>query len=109
MSDLILTEEDIDNVLGPDAKKFKEVMLLVEDMIDFPQQYHGSKALVTALQLSAYRTKIGETANWLKSQEKSLNGRRKKDLLISMENNLLENINVLKLMGRIDGKAAGIL
>lgn len=109
MSDLILTTDDIMNVMGTDADDFLNVMAIVNDIIENPNKYTGVRALVVANKLSAYRTRIGTTANWLKSQEKSIIGRRKKDLLISIENNLLENINTLKLLGKVDGKAAGIL
>ncbi len=109
MSNLTLTKEDILDVMGDEAEGFLKVMAIMEDIIENTDKYSGVKALVTASKLAAYRTKIGAQANWLKSQEKSILGRRKKDLLISLENNLLENINVMKMAARLDAKAAGIM
>jgi hypothetical protein len=107
VNDLELTEEDIQDVLGFEAERFLETMVLIEDMIDHPDKYTGQRALLESIRLSAYRTKIGTVANWLKSQEKSIMGRRKKDLLLSMERNLEENINCLKLAARVEAKAVG--
>ena len=109
MSNIELTEADIREVLGEDAQGFIDTLEIVQDMIDHPSKFTGQRAITEAIRISAYRTKFGSTANWLKSQDKSILTRRKKDLLISMENNLLENINCLKLAGRVDAKFAGII
>jgi hypothetical protein len=95
--------------MGEDADDFLEIMRIVDDIIVSPDKYSGIKALMLANQLAAYRTKIGIKANWLKSQERSISNRQRKDVLLSLEHNLEENINCLKLMGRIEGKAAGLL
>jgi hypothetical protein len=101
--------ETIAKALDEDAEGFLEIMQVVNDIIENPEKYSGIKALMLANKLAAYRTKIGVKANWLKSQEKSINNRQKKDVLLSLEHNLEENINCLKISGRIEGKAAGLL
>jgi len=106
---LDLTEDEIYEVMGIDASRFIDTLVLVEDMINHPDDYTGQKAILEAIRLSAYRTKIGTVGNWLKSQDKSILVRRKKDLLLSMEKNLEENINCLKLAGRINAKLDGTL
>mgnify|MGYP006269988581 CR=1 FL=1 len=106
---MILTDEEIKNVLGEEAEDFISVLNTVNDMIENPGKYTQQRAVLEAIRLSAYRTKIGAKANWLKSQDKNILVRRQKDILISMENNLVENINCLKLAARIDAKAAGLL
>jgi hypothetical protein len=109
MNEMILSKEDIYEVLGEEALSFILILNTMEDMIADPTKYVGQKAVLEAIRLAAYRTRIGASANWLKSQERDIKTRRRKDLLISMENNLLENINCLKLAGKIEAKNAGLL
>lgn len=106
---VIMTVEDISAALGEEAPGFLEVMSLVDDIIENPDKYSGIKALMLANKLAAYRTKIGVKANYLKSQERSLRNRQKKDILLSLEHNLVENINCLKLAARIEAGAAGLM
>lgn len=104
-----LSVEQIADVLEEDSQGFLEVMKIVDDIIENPENYSGIKALMLANKLAAYRTKIGVKANYLKSQERSLRNRQKKDILLSLEHNLVENINCLKLAARIEAGAAGLM
>ena len=106
---VVMTVEDIAVALGEEAPGFLEVMSLVDDIIENPDKYSGIKALMLANKLAAYRTKIGVKANYLKSQERSLRNRQKKDILLSLEHNLVESINCLKLAARIEAGAAGLM
>jgi len=111
---VVLTLDTIRDAMGDDALEFINVMELVQQMIDHPEAFHGPKALITAVQLAALRTKISMKAQYYKTAkptgaDKVLLNRRRKDVLLSMYTSLEENINTLKLMGRIDASAAGVI
>ena len=107
----VMTLDLIKEAMGDDGEEFTEVLAIVQDIIDNPERYHGGAALRYAALLAAYRTKISLRAQYYKTAENksSLESRRRKDVLMSMYASLEENINCLKLLGRIDAKAAGII
>ena len=110
MTDAVMTLDIIKDAMGDDGDEFIKVLRIVNDIIENPDNYHGAMALRYATLLAAYRTKISLKAQFYKTAtDKSLLNRRRKDILMSMYASLEENINCLKLMGRIDAKAAGVL
>ncbi len=107
---VILTIDKIKETLGDEASEFIDAMKVVQAIIERPQDYTGMKAIVEATRLAALRTKIGAKAQWYKTNgDKSLDNRKKKDVLMAMYASLEENIQTLKLAGRIEAQAAGIL
>jgi hypothetical protein len=106
-------EITLDEVAGCLSKEefteFEKAMAVVQDILDNPSSYVGSRALVEAARLAAIRTKIGVRAQYYKVAEKSMIQRRRKDLLLTMFSALEENINTLKLLGRIEAKSSGML
>jgi hypothetical protein len=113
MSDMTLTYGDVVEIFGEGTeagRDFLATMTEVNAMIENPEKFAGPRGLILAVKLAGLKTRIGAYANMLKTnQDKSILTRRRKDLLLSMERNLEENINALKLAGRLDGKAAGLL
>lgn len=107
---LDVTMNDVIDAMGEyDGREFCSAMAIVEDMFHHEDRYTGVKALKMAVKLSAARTLIGIRAAYWKSQPNSAECRHKKNVLISMEHNLEENINCLKAIAKSDLKAAGIL
>jgi hypothetical protein len=111
---VVLTIEVITSAMGDDAAEFINVMEIVQHIIEKPEDFHGPKALIEAARLAALRTKISMKAQYYKTAkptgaDQTLLFRRRKDVLLSMYNSLEENINTLKLLGRIDAAAAGVI
>ena len=105
-----MTIDTIREAMGNDAAEFLNVMDLIQQIIENPENFHGPKALIEAARLAALRTKISMKAQYYKTvDEKTLTNRRRKDVLLAMYASLEENINTLKLLGRIDATAAGII
>ncbi len=106
-------EITLDEVAGclssEEFSEFSKAMAVVQDILDNPSTYVGSRALVEAARLAAIRTKIGARAQYYMVAEKSIIQRRRKDLMLTMFSALEENINTLKLLGRIEAKTAGML
>lgn len=100
--DTHVTIEDVQAALGPHAPEFISAMLTIEDILKNPQVYHGHHALAAAARLAALRTKIGVLAQMYKTSERSIVTRRRKDIMLTMFNALEENINTLKLLGRVE-------
>lgn len=108
--DVEVTLDEIAGCLSSEEfREFAWVMATVQDILDNPSTYVGSRALVEAARLAAIRTKIGARAQYYKVAEKSIIQRRRKDLMLTMFSALEENINTLKLLGRIEAKTAGML
>jgi len=108
--DISMTVTQLRESLGEDAEEFIEVMSVVQDIIDNPNSYHSTKAVKYAAILAAYRYKVGIKAQHYKtSGNSSIINRRRKDVFQTMYHALEENINTLKLLGRIDAVSAGIL
>lgn len=99
-------EVDLDEVVGvlssQEYEEFARCMEIVQEILDRPNAMVGSEALIAAAKLAALRTKIGVRAQYYKTSDKSIIQRRRKDLLITMFTALEENINTLKLLGRVE-------
>lgn len=101
--DVEMTVGSVLDALGPEeGKNFLAVMDMVQAIMEDPQSMAGSSALVLAAKLAAYRTKMGVLAQLYKTKDKSIQSRRRKDVIFTMYNALEENINTLKLLGRIE-------
>jgi hypothetical protein len=108
-TDVSFTLIQVKDAMGKDADEFVAVMAIVDAMIKDPQAYTGHRAVIVATQLAALRTKISIKAQYYKTcDNKGLQTRKRKDVLLSLYQALEENINCLKLMGRMDATAAGI-
>lgn len=108
--DVEVTLDEIAGCLSSEEfQEFSRAMTIVQDILDNPSTYVGSRALVEAARLAAIRTKIGARAQYYKVAEKSIIQRRRKDLMLTMFSALEENINTLKLLGRIEAKTSGML
>lgn len=99
-------EVNLDEVAGAlsseEYQEFTACMDIVQKILDRPNAMMGSEALVAAAKLAALRTKIGARAQYYKTSDKSIIQRRRKDLLMVMFTALEENINTLKLLGRVE-------
>lgn len=97
---------DLDEVAGAlsaeEYAEFSSCMEIVQRILDQPNAMMGSEALVAAAKLAALRTKLGARAQYYKTSDKSILQRRRKDLLMLMFTALEENINTLKLLGRVE-------
>lgn len=104
-------EVDLDEIAGvlssEEYNEFVECMSIVQTILDRPTAMMGSEALVAAAKLAALRTKLGARAQYYKTSEKSIMQRRRKDLLMLMYDALSENINTLKLLGRVEASMGG--
>ncbi len=105
-------EVNLDEVAGAlsseEYKEFSDCMDIVQKILDRPNAMMGSEALVAAAKLAALRTKIGARAQYYKTTDKSIIQRRRKDLLMVMFTALEENINTLKLLGRVEAGMSGM-
>lgn len=97
------TVDEIASALGRDSEEFLKCMALVEAIIDDPASYTGVRAGITATQLAGLRTKIGAKAQMYKSASVgNPELRKRKDVLMTMYDALLENINTLKGMAKYE-------
>lgn len=97
------TVEEIALVLGDDAAEFLECMKVADTIIDDPRHYTGILAGLEASRLAALRMKIGAKAQMYKSASVgNAELRRRKDVLMTMYDALLENINCLKGLARYE-------
>lgn len=97
------TVEQIAEALGRDADEFLACMEVVQAMIDNPHQYTGVRAGIEATRLAALRTKIGMKAQMYKSASVgNPDLRKRKDVLMTMYDGLVENINCLKAMAKYE-------
>ena len=99
-----ITYEAVIEALGTkEGESFIEIMEIVDEIIENPQSIAGNAALIMAAKLAAYRTKMGVLAQLYKTiDSKSIATRRRKDIIFKMYSSLEENINTLKLLGRIE-------
>lgn len=104
-------EVDLNEIAGAlsaeEYREFSDCMSIVQRILDQPHAMMGSEALVAAAKLAALRTKLGARAQYYKTSEKSILQRRRKDLLMLMFTALEENINTLKLLGRVEVGMSG--
>lgn len=99
--------EEIIGVLGKEEyKELEEALTICQTILEDPTHFVGMQSLITATKLAAIRTKIGTRAQYYKTADKTLISRRRKDLLMTMYSALEENINTLKLLGRVDSRMA---
>lgn len=110
-TDATLTIDVIRDAMGDDAAEFIKVMDLVQQMIQSPEDFYGPKAVIEATRLAALRTKISMKGQYYKQLKEGNPAiiRQRKDVLLAMYAALEENINCLKLMGRLDAASAGIV
>jgi len=105
-------EVDLDEIAGAlcaeEYAEFSTCMEIVQRILDRPNAMMGSEALVAAAKLAALRTKLGARAQYYKTSDKSIIQRRRKDLLMVMFTALEENINTLKLLGRVEAGMTSI-
>lgn len=105
-------EVDLDEVAGAlsgdEYIEFAACMEIVQRILDRPNAMMGSEALVAAAKLAALRTKLGARAQYYKTSDKSILQRRRKDLLMLMFTALEENINTLKLLGRVEAGMSSV-
>lgn len=106
-----VTMDDVMDCLGKEEyPEFERAMAIANKIIDNPSQVAGSAALISAAQLAALRAKIGARAQYYKTASVLANGgektiyTRRKNLLLCMYEALQENINTLKLLGRVESK-----
>lgn len=104
-----VTIDEILSVLqGEEFEEFTRVMSIVQEVLDDPSKFVGSQALIAAAQLASLRTKFGTRAQYYKTTpDKSMVTRRRKDLCMTIYSALEENINSLKLLGRIEAGMQG--
>ena len=99
-------EVHLDEIVGvlsaEEYVEFSGCMEIVQRILNSPNAIMGSEALIAAAKLAALRTKIGVRAQYYKTSEKSILQRRRKDLLMLMFTALEENINTLKLLGKVE-------
>lgn len=100
--DVVVTPEEIAKIFDEERDDFLEVMELVQDIIDNPHRQAGNPALTTAAKLASFRTKLGVQAQLYKTGPKTVENRRRKDVLLTLYNALEENINTLKLLGKVE-------
>ena len=104
--DVHVTTEEIALCLGDDAEEFLEVRKLVEKIMDDPSQFSGLRAGLAASRLAAVRFKIGTKAQvYKKLSVGNADLRVRKDLLMTMYDALIENINTLKGLARYEREA----
>ena len=98
-----VTFDEVLAALGEEeANEFTEAMRKIQNIIDNPTSMTGIRAIHGANQLAALRTKIGLRAQYYKTQKPTMTTKRRKNLLLTMYNALEENINTLKLLGRVE-------
>lgn len=103
--DTELTVDQIIDVLGPnEGATFLECMKAMDRIVRNPSTLVGNDALILAAQLAAHRTIIGVRAQHYKTAQKSIINSKRKNLLLTMYSSLEENINTLKILGRIEAK-----
>jgi len=100
--DTVLTVDLIKDAMGEEAEEFLQAMQVIDAIIADPGGFHGKRALVEANRLAALRTKIGVKAQYYKTAEKSIRNTKRRNVLMTMFTALEENINALKLLGRIE-------
>jgi hypothetical protein len=102
MADIIVDPDWLAEQMGDKATEFLECMRIVQDIIENPDSYVGIQALKYANVLAAYRTQmiIKSQAYKRRSQIMSENDKLTNDIWKTMYESLVENINVLKLIGR---------
>ena len=102
MADIIVDPAWLSEQMGDKAEEFLECMRIVQDIIDNPDFYVGAQALKYANILAGYRTIMiiksqgyKRKSSMMSEQDKFVN-----DVWRTMYEALVENINVLKIIGK---------
>ena len=102
MPDIIINKEMLQEQKGDKAEEFLECMRIVQDIIENPDFYVGAQALKYANILAGYRTLMIVKSQVYK-RKSSMMGEQDKfvnDVWKTMYEALVENINVLKIIGK---------
>ena len=102
MADIIVDPNWLANQMGDKADEFLECMRIVQDIIDNPDFYVGAQALKYANILAGYRTMMIVKSQAFKRKSSLMNDQDKfvNDVWKTMYEALVENINVLKIIGK---------
>ena len=102
MADIIVDPDWLAEQMGDKAVEFLECMRIVQDIIDHPDSYLGHQALKYANILAAYRTTMIVKSQAFKRKSSMMNEQDKlvNDVWKTMYEALVENINVLKIIGK---------
>jgi len=102
MADIIVDPDWLAEQMGDKAVEFLECMRIVQDIIDHPDSYLGYQALKYANILAAYRTTMIVKSQAFKRKSSMMNEQDKlvNDVWKTMYEALVENINVLKIIGK---------
>lgn len=102
MADIIVDPEWLAENMGDKADEFLECMRIVQDIIENPDSYVGVQALKYANILAAYRTTMIVKSQAFKRKSSIMNDQDKfvNDVWKTMYEALVENINVLKIIGK---------
>lgn len=102
MTDIIVNPDWLAAQMGDKAEEFLECMRIVQDIIENPDFYVGAQALKYANILAGYRTLMIVKSQVYK-RKSSMMGEQDKfvnDVWKTMYEALVENINVLKIIGK---------
>jgi hypothetical protein len=102
MADIIVDPEWLASQMGDKATEFIECMRIVQDIIDNPDFYVGAQALKYANILASYRTMMIVKSQSYKRKSSIMSEEDKfaNDIWRTMYEALVENINVLKIIGK---------
>ena len=102
MADILVDPEWLAEQMGDRASEFLECMRIVQDIIDHPDSYVGVQALKYANMLAAYRTMMIVKSQAFKRKSSIMSEQDKfvNDVWKTMYEALVENINVLKIIGK---------
>lgn len=102
MADIIVDPDWLAEQMGGRAHEFLECMRIVQDIIDNPDSYVGAQALKYANILAGYRTMMIVKSQAFKRKSSMMNEQDKfvNDVWKTMYEALVENINVLKIIGK---------
>lgn len=102
MADIIVDPDWLAEQMGDKAEEFLECMRIVQDIIDHPDSYVGLQALKYANILAGYRTMMIIKSQAFKRKSSIMSEQDKfvNDVWKTMYEALVENINVLKIIGK---------
>lgn len=102
MNDIVVDIEYLTVAMGDQAYEFIEVMRIVEDIIEKPNDYLGMQSSKYAALLAAYRTQmiVKSQAYKRRSSQMTETDKLRNDMWKTLYQALEENINTLKLCAR---------
>jgi len=102
MADIIVDPDWLSQQMGDRASEFLECMRIVQDIIENPDFYVGAQALKYANVLASYRTMMIVKSQAFKRKSSMMSEQDKfvNDVWKTMYEALVENINVLKIIGK---------